>query len=167
MSMVFCRGCGKEIHETAPTCPHCGASQTVSSTSSALPVESEDISQAFDWYVLVLKKYIQFNGRSRRKEFWFFTLFTILISIGLSIVDRVTGTSHFGADSGLLSSLYSLATLIPGLAVSVRRLHDTDRSAWWLLIGLVPVVGVIVLIVFWATDSQRSENQFGACPKEM
>ena len=122
---------------------------------------------AFDYYVAAFKKYAEFHGRARRKEYWFFLLFNIVISIGLSVVDGVTGTmSHMSHSSmGLLSSMYSLAAFIPGLAVTARRLHDTNRSAWWMLIVLLPIIGWIMFLVFLASDSQTTENQYGACPK--
>lgn len=112
-----------------------------------------------NWYMEVLKKYTEFSGRSRRTEYWMFTLFNIIISIVLSVVDGIVGTL------GILSMLYFLAILIPSLAVSIRRLHDTDRSGWWLLVGLVPFIGAIILLVFMVQDSKPSENQYGANPK--
>ena len=117
-----------------------------------------------EWYLTVLRKYAEFSGRARRMEFWMFTLINILISIGLSIIDAIIGTTY-GAGSGILSTIYGLAVLIPSLAVGVRRLHDTGRTGWWLLIGLVPCIGFIVLIVFFATEGQRGDNQYGPDPK--
>jgi uncharacterized membrane protein YhaH (DUF805 family) len=117
-----------------------------------------------EWYLAVLRKYAVFTGRARRREFWMFTLVNVLISIGLSIIDTILGTDY-GAGYGILSTIYSLAVLIPSIAVGVRRLHDTGRTGWWLLIGLVPCVGLIVLIVFYATEGQRGDNQYGADPK--
>jgi uncharacterized membrane protein YhaH (DUF805 family) len=121
--------------------------------------------RTMNWYFKALKKYAVFAGRARRKEYWFFALFNILISIVLTIIDVVTGTYNPKVHLGLLGGLYSLAVLIPGIAVSVRRLHDTNRSGWWLLIALVPLVGAIVLVVFLAQDSQLSDNQYGPNPK--
>jgi uncharacterized membrane protein YhaH (DUF805 family) len=118
-----------------------------------------------NWYLEVLKKYAVFSGRARRKEYWYFVLFNILISIGLTIVDMVIGTYNDVMGVGVLYGLYSLAVLIPGIAVSVRRLHDTNRSGWWLLIGLVPLIGVIVLLVFVVSDSTPGGNQYGPNPK--
>jgi uncharacterized membrane protein YhaH (DUF805 family) len=118
-----------------------------------------------DWYLEVLKKYAVFSGRARRKEYWMFTLFNVLISIVLAIVDRVLGFGENGG-TGPLGALYSLAVLIPSLAVSVRRLHDTGRSGWWLLLGLVPCVGFIVLLIFMVQDSQPGANEYGPNPKE-
>jgi uncharacterized membrane protein YhaH (DUF805 family) len=118
-----------------------------------------------NWYLEVLKKYAVFQGRARRMEYWMFTLFNVLITIALMIIGAILGISGDGG-SNLLSTLYSLAVLLPGLAVSVRRLHDTDRSGWWLLIGLIPLIGAIVLLIFMVQDSQPNENQYGPNPKQ-
>ncbi|MGH8554125.1 MAG: DUF805 domain-containing protein [Gammaproteobacteria bacterium] len=118
-----------------------------------------------NWYLDVLKKYAVFGGRARRKEYWYFVLFNILISILLGTIDAVTGSFSPETGLGLLSGLYALAILIPGIAVSVRRLHDSGKSGWWLLIGLVPLVGAIVLLVFMVQDSMPGENQYGLNPK--
>jgi uncharacterized membrane protein YhaH (DUF805 family) len=117
-----------------------------------------------EWYLAVLRKYAVFTGRARRREYWMFTLVNVLISIALGIVDAIIGTD-FGAGYGILGTIYGLAVLIPSLAVGVRRLHDTGRTGWWLLIGLVPCAGFIVLIVFYAMDGQRWDNQYGPDPK--
>jgi uncharacterized membrane protein YhaH (DUF805 family) len=117
-----------------------------------------------NWYLEVLKKYAVFNGRSRRKEYWFFFLFNIIISLVLGFIDGIVGTSSGGI--GLLGGLYVLAVLIPGIGVAVRRLHDTGRSGWWLLIAFVPIVGAIVLIVFMVQDGTPGENAYGKNPKE-
>jgi uncharacterized membrane protein YhaH (DUF805 family) len=118
-----------------------------------------------NWYLEVLKKYAVFQGRARRMEYWMFTLFNVLITIALMIIGAILGISGDGG-SNILSTLYSLAVLLPGLAVSVRRLHDTDRSGWWLLIGLIPLIGAIVLLIFMVQDSQPNENQYGSNPKQ-
>jgi uncharacterized membrane protein YhaH (DUF805 family) len=110
------------------------------------------------YYLDVLKKYAVFEGRASRKEYWMFVLFNILISIVLSIVFDLLGVH-------LLVFLYSLAILIPSIAVGVRRLHDTNRTGWWLLIGLIPLIGTIVLLVFFVIDSQPGSNQYGPNPK--
>ena len=119
-----------------------------------------------NWYIEVLKKYAVFGGRARRKEYWFFFLFNILISIGLAVIDNAMGGFSAEAGIGLLGGIYALAVLIPGIAVAVRRLHDTDKSGWWLLIAFVPVIGTIVLIIFLALDSKPGPNRFGDNPKE-
>jgi len=119
------------------------------------------------WYFEVLKKYAVFAGRARRKEYWYFFLFNILASYLLGFIDGVTGMFSPEAGMGLLSGLYTLAVLIPGIAVSVRRLHDTNHSGWWLFIALVPIIGTIVLIVFMVRDSQQAENDYGPNPKNV
>lgn len=111
-----------------------------------------------NWYVEVLKKYAVFNGRARRKEYWMFTLFSVIVSIVLAIVDGLIGTQA-------LELIYGLATLLPTLGVTVRRLHDTDRTGWWILIGLIPLVGLIVMLVFLATEGTSGQNKHGANPK--
>ena len=118
-----------------------------------------------NWYLGVLKKYAVFSGRARRKEYWFFALFNLLASIVLSVIDYITGSFDAALGTGLLSGIYALAVLIPSLAVSVRRLHDTDHSGWWLLIALIPLIGAIVLLVFVLQDSKPGENQYGPNPK--
>ena len=118
-----------------------------------------------EWYTGVLKKYVEFSGRARRKEYWMFTLISVIISIVLGIVDRLIGTDFNNGSNGVLSSVYSLAVLLPSLAVGVRRLHDTNRSGWWILIGLIPCVGWIILIVFFATEGVAGPNQYGEDPK--
>jgi len=117
-----------------------------------------------NWYLEVLKKYAVFSGRARRSEYWYFALFTVIASVVLAIVDSVLGTKT-ATGMGLLGGLYSLGVLVPSLGVSVRRLHDTNRSGWWLLIVLLPLIGAIVLIVFMATEGQAEANQYGPNPK--
>ena len=116
-----------------------------------------------NWYLEALKKYAVFSGRARRKEFWMYWLFYMIVAIVLGIIDGVLGLRSGGV--GLLGGLYSLALLVPSLAVSVRRLHDTNRSGWFILIGLIPVVGWIILLVFYCMDSQAGDNQYGPYPK--
>ncbi|TDO45259.1 uncharacterized membrane protein YhaH (DUF805 family) [Kribbella sp. VKM Ac-2527] len=115
------------------------------------------------WYTEVLKKYAVFSGRARRKEYWMFFLFNLVISVILSIVDSVAGTN--GSGVGIISTIYSLAVLLPSIAVLVRRLHDTGKSGFWVFIGLVPLIGAIVLIVFAATEGNPGDNQYGPDPK--
>ena len=111
------------------------------------------------WYLLVLKKYAQFSGRSHRKEYWMFFLFNIIIAIILGIIEGILGIT------GILSSLYCLAVLVPGIAVTIRRLHDIDRSGWWILVGLIPVIGGLVLLIFMVQDSKPGANEYGPNPK--
>lgn len=111
------------------------------------------------WKQVVLERYAQFTGRSRRAEFWWYFLANLIISVVLNILVAIASIFV------VLSFIYALAVLIPGLAVGIRRLHDTDRSGWWILIGLIPIVGIIILIVFWATDGLPGPNQYGASEK--
>ena len=117
------------------------------------------------WYLEALKKYAVFSGRSRRTEYWYFLLFNIIVGIVLGLIDALLGTRSSSAGAGLLSGIYSLAVIIPTLAVTVRRLHDIDRTGWWILIGLVPLIGGIVLLVFALLDSTPGSNQYGPNPK--
>ena len=118
-----------------------------------------------NWYLQALKKYADFSGRARRKEYWFFVLFNIIISVVLTVCDVFMGTYSAAASIGILTGIYTLAVLIPGIAVSVRRLHDTGRSGWWLLIVLVPLIGALVLLIFMFIDSQPGQNAYGPSPK--
>ncbi len=113
-------------------------------------------------------KYATFLGRARRAEYWWFVLFNILVNIALNIVDGVIfgfggGPMHEGGPQ-FLSGLYSLAVLLPSLAVGVRRLHDLGRSGWWLLIWLIPLLGWIILIWWFATKGEDGPNDYGPDP---
>lgn len=133
-----------------------------------------------DWYLAVLRKYSRFRGRARRKEYWYFNLCHLLIVFFLSILDNsISLLSYDSALRGLnlllatLSSfaslaysIYILATIIPSLAVTVRRLHDTGRSGWWYFITLIPFIGFLIVLFFLIEDSQPGKNQYGANPKE-
>jgi uncharacterized membrane protein YhaH (DUF805 family) len=120
------------------------------------------------WYKKVLNQYADFEGRARRTEYWMFTLVNILIMIPLYVIGFIGITSQ----SSLLSSvgfglymLYALATLVPSIAVGVRRLHDTGKSGWMLLIGLIPIIGSIWLLVLFVTEGDKGDNQYGLDPK--
>lgn len=117
-------------------------------------------------YLATLKKYAVFDGRAQRKEYWLFVLFNLIVSIVLTIVDRLTGTYSADYGMGALGAVYALAVLLPGIGVSVRRLHDTDRSGWWLLIVFIPILGALVLLVFMILDGTPGTNRFGPNPKE-
>lgn len=112
-----------------------------------------------EWYVKVLRNYAGFTGRARRSEYWWFALINALVAVALTVLEGIVGGTQ------VVSGLYTLAVLVPGLAVSIRRLHDTGRSGWWLLIGLVPLVGGIVLLVFLLLDSEPGVNRWGPSPK--
>ena len=121
-----------------------------------------------NWYLEVLKKYAVFSGRARRKEYWIPFLINVLISMGLFVAEILAGAADklLGVGVSLLGLLYALAFFIPGLAVTVRRLHDTGRSGWWVLVSFIPLIGTIILIVFLATDSNPGANKYGPNPKE-
>ena len=105
-----------------------------------------------DWYLKALKQYADFNGRARRSEYWYFTLFNILISFAIGFISVLIGLPSLGA-------LYSLAVLIPGIAVGVRRMHDVGKSGWFILI---PIYNIILAF----TDSDSGDNKYGPNPKE-
>jgi len=119
------------------------------------------------WYLKVLKQYADFSGRARRKEYWMFVLFNLIFIIVASILDNVLGTTVGVLPYGAFYFLYILAVFIPSLAVGVRRLHDTGKSGWMILIGLIPIIGTIWLLVFMLIDSNPGENQYGVNPKEV
>lgn len=110
------------------------------------------------WFIEALKKYTVFSGRARRKEYWMFVLFSAIIYVVFAILGAV-------AKQSWLVAIPSLAFLLPGLAVNVRRLHDTGRSGWWILFGIVPFVGSITLFVFSVLDSEPGDNKYGPNPK--
>ena len=114
-------------------------------------------------YLKALRQYSDFSGRARRAEYWMFTLVNVIISVLLTIIDAGFGLSLGGF--GLLSGLFALAVLLPSLAVGARRLHDIGRTGWWQLIQLIPLIGAIVLIVFFATEGRREANAYGPDPK--
>ncbi|MDE0938496.1 MAG: DUF805 domain-containing protein [Pirellulales bacterium] len=120
------------------------------------------------YYLTVLKKYAVFTGRARRAEIWYFILFNFIVSVVLQMLfGSVAETAEDGAASPLafLPVLYTLVILLPSLAVAIRRLHDTGRSGWWILIALIPLVGTIVLIVFYVQDGDAGDNAYGTNPK--
>lgn len=111
-----------------------------------------------NWFLKCLNQYADFSGRARRTEYWMFALFNFIFSFVLGFVLAIIGL-------GFLSYIYSIAILIPSLAVCIRRLHDIGKSGWWYLIGFVPVVGIIVLLIWFCTDSQPGNNEWGPNPK--
>jgi uncharacterized membrane protein YhaH (DUF805 family) len=112
-----------------------------------------------NWYIEVLKKYATFSGRASRSEYWFFVLFNMIFAIVTLVLDGVAGTM------GIIYLVYILATFLPALGVGVRRLHDTNRSGWMILISLIPLIGIILLLVWVCQDSDAGDNQYGANPK--
>jgi uncharacterized membrane protein YhaH (DUF805 family) len=114
---------------------------------------SEAVRSGFDHYA-------KFDGRASRPAFWWWFLFGILVGIGASIIDAIIGSF------GVVSGLAALALLLPNLSVAIRRLHDTDHTGWWVLIGLIPIIGFIVLLIFYLRESDPGENRYGPPPAE-
>ena len=125
------------------------------------------------WMLMPLRRYADFSGRSRRKEYWMFFLFNMLVALfvwGLLAVTFFAGLSEtemtvIMTPVFVVYGLLVLALIIPGIAVTVRRLHDIDRSGWSILLGLIPIVGAILLIVFYCTEGTPGPNRFGDDPK--
>ena len=115
-----------------------------------------------NWYLAVLKNYAGFSGRARRIEYWMFTLFNFIFAIVIALIDILLLETN-----GILSILYTLGVFIPGLAVSVRRLHDVGKSGWFLFISLIPIIGAIWLLILMFTGGNVGENKYGKNPKEI
>ncbi|MDE0773832.1 MAG: DUF805 domain-containing protein [Ulvibacter sp.] len=120
-----------------------------------------------NWYLKALNQYADFNGRARRKEYWMFFLFNMVFATVALLIDIAAGTANLDSGSGVFQGIYSLAVLIPGLAVGVRRLHDVGKSGWMLLIALIPIIGAIWLLVLMVTDSKEGTNKWGENPKDV
>lgn len=110
-----------------------------------------------EYYIDAFRNYVNFKGRATRKQFWMFVLFSCLAGFALGFIGAVIPALAF------LGSIYNLGVLLPSLAIGARRLHDTDRSAWWLLLYLLPIVGPIVLLVFFVLPSTPGSNRFDFC----
>jgi uncharacterized membrane protein YhaH (DUF805 family) len=119
-----------------------------------------------NWFVEALKKYAVFSGRAHRREYWYFSLIYLGISIFLIGIDSIIGKFDSTTGAGPISGLFGLLILLPSLAVSVRRLHDTDRSGWWCLIVLLPFLGIFIFIWFAAQPGSPGNNRFGAPPPD-
>ncbi|MBG2913418.1 DUF805 domain-containing protein [Proteus cibarius] len=125
-----------------------------------------------NWYLEVIKNnYANFSGRARRKEYWMFTLvntiiITILYAIVISSIDMNTGEmSSLGSIVGIILGIYSLAIIIPSLAVTIRRFHDQDKSGWMFLLAFIPAVGGLIVFVFMCLEGTKGDNRFGPDPK--
>ncbi len=114
-----------------------------------------------DWYLKVLKNYLGFGGRARRKEYWMFILVNIIFTFVLGLLDAMLGWQRAGGE-GVLTTIYGVLIFLPWWAVQFRRLHDTDRSAWWLLI---PIIGWLIIIAFNCQNGTPGDNRFGPDPK--
>ena len=125
-----------------------------------------------NYYSSVLKKYAVFDGRARRAEYWYFTLFNFIIALVLSILGKAIGVFNVtigttGNETNILSIVYGLALFLPGLAVSVRRLHDVGKSGWMVLINLIPLIGWIWYLILMIRDGVQGENKYGPNPKNL
>ncbi len=117
------------------------------------------------WFFKAMKQYADFSGRARRAEYWWFMLIFLLSFCVLALIDGATGSWSDKAGMGLFSGIWSLVCVLPSLAVAARRLHDMGRSGWWQLLNVVPLIGFIVLIVWFARDGDSGPNRFGPDPK--
>lgn len=122
-----------------------------------------------NYYLKCFSQYADFSGRARRAEYWYFTLFNAIFALAITlvfgIIGGITGSVELVFTGTICCYVYGFAVLIPGLAVCVRRLHDIGKSGWYYLLGFIPLVGIIILLVFFCTDSQPGANQWGPNPK--
>jgi uncharacterized membrane protein YhaH (DUF805 family) len=122
--------------------------------------------KVMEWMTLPLKRYADFSGRSRRKEYWMFILGVIIVAVVIGIIEGILGINQMvGGVYGPLTTLLFVAVLIPGIAVQVRRFHDQDKSGWFVLLGLIPLLGGIIVLVFMCLEGTNGPNRFGADPK--
>jgi len=117
------------------------------------------------WYLKVLKQFADFNGRARRQEYWMFSLFNFLFLMAAGMLDRLLNLASPTTGLGPLYGLYILAVFIPGIAVSIRRLHDVGKNGWMLLLALIPFIGAIWLLILMVREGDRGENMYGPDPK--
>ncbi|MEM7513912.1 MAG: DUF805 domain-containing protein [Bacteroidota bacterium] len=118
-----------------------------------------------NWYLKVMRQYADFSGRARRKEYWMFTLFNFIFALVAMGFDAMMGSAFIGGMYGITYMTYALATIVPGIAVAVRRMHDVGKSGWMLFIALIPLIGSIWLLILLFTDSQKGTNKWGPDPK--
>ena len=117
------------------------------------------------WYLEALKKYADFKGRARRREYWFFVLGNFLIAVLCLAGMGAFPDSAIGTTFVLIYVVFALGVIIPNLAVTVRRLHDNDRTGWWIFISIIPLIGPLISLYFLVQDSQSGKNRFGLNPK--
>lgn len=144
MELIACRRCKKMMPNQMANCPSCGIPQKVG---------GDDMDGFLHYALMPLKKYTDFSGRARRKEFWLFSLFELIV---LTLAQVILP----------LYFIASILLFLPTIAVGVRRLHDIDKSGWWLLLWFVPVIGGIILIVWACREGESGPNRFGSDPKE-
>ena len=169
---MYCSNCGTDAGQ-ASFCPNCGTN-----LYGAKPYGYVETFNLITAYKSMFKKYAQFNGRSRRSEYWlasvmnmiivmvFYFIMFIPMMFDITSNGELSGlTTVIMGIFGLLTFAYAMAILVPSLAMSVRRLHDTGRSGWFLLLNLIPYIGGIIIFVFSVLDSQPGTNQYGPNPK--
>ncbi|MGL4675654.1 MAG: DUF805 domain-containing protein, partial [Wohlfahrtiimonas sp.] len=117
----------------------------------------QKVNGAFDWYLEAFRNYANFSGRTQRRGYWYFVLFNFLIGLGCGVIDYLLATA---LGFGFVGMIYNLAVLVPTFALGARRLHDIGKSGWLQLLILIPLVGAIILIVWFATESTKAENQY-------
>ena len=119
-----------------------------------------------EWYIKVINSYSDFNGRARRKEYWMFTLWNIIFALLASLLDYSFGIVYPLVGYGPLYIAYALFVLVPGIAVTVRRLHDTGKSGWMYLVAFIPIAGWIWLLILFVTEGNEGNNAYGEDPKQ-
>lgn len=130
--------------------------------------KSENEYNMFDWWKkVVIDNYFNFEGRARRSEYWYFTLVNLIILLGIYAIGAIGILAELEIIlilTGIVMFAFAILLIIPSISVAIRRLHDTNKSGWWYLIGLIPLGG-IVLLVFYCTEGDRSTNEFGESTK--
>lgn len=120
-----------------------------------------------DWMTMPLKRYTDFSGRSRRKEYWMFVLGVFIVAVVLGIIEGILGLSGMVAGAyGPLTAIFLLGIIVPSIAVQVRRFHDQDKSGWFVLLALIPFLGGLIVLVFMCLEGTKGANRFGPDPKD-
>ena len=119
-----------------------------------------------EYFISAIKQYAVFKGRARRKEFWYFYLISLVISLALAFLDHQMGTFNPELGGGLLGGVYGIFIFLPSLSLTVRRIHDTSHSGYWAFILLIPIIGVLAILFFALMDSKPGSNEYGISPKE-
>lgn len=169
---MYCAKCGTALNGSPAFCSSCGAPAAAPGPAptpgpaAAQAHEAPTALPAFEYFKRCMtEKYARFTGRARRREYWYFILFFAIGMFVLGLLDGLFGLADEEMEFGPLAVLGFVIAFIPSLAVQVRRLHDTNRSGWWILLNLIPLLGPLVLLVFMVLDSQPGENRYGANPK--
>lgn len=172
----YCKYCGNKLEDGAQFCANCGnrvedsydgnIESNYSSTNNNNNYNygsnntMDENKNPFETYFIDVfrKRYALFEGRASRKEYWMFVLFQFLVSIGIFIIEDIIDLD------GFLTIIYAFATLVPGLGLVIRRLHDVGKSGWWYFVCFIPFIGSIWILILLCTQSQYGENQYGQPP---